>query len=87
MPLCITCFDYERAFGSVQIATKLEAIRKQSAEKVYCRILDDIYKEHQSSGIIQECLNVKSYSDAISPIHFTMCIEEILLRLNCRKRG
>lgn len=43
--VCITFIDYEKAFDSAQIPAVLEAIRRQGAKEVYCKILEDTYED------------------------------------------
>ncbi|XP_069984624.1 uncharacterized protein [Penaeus vannamei] len=43
-PLCMAFIDYEKAFDSVQIPAVLEDVRRRVVEKVYCKILQDIYR-------------------------------------------
>lgn len=48
-------FDHEKAFDSVKSAALMHAIRRQSVEEIYCRILEDIYADGKE--------NVEIYAD------------------------
>ena len=92
-PLCMAFIDYEKAFDSVEIAAVLEAIRNQGVSEVYCRVLEDIYREgtatikiHTETGKIPFKKGVRQ-GDTISPKLFTACLEEIFRRLGWQNKG
>ena len=92
-PLCMAFIDYEKAFDSVEIPAVLRAIRNQGVEEIYCRILEDIYKDgtaaikvHAETSKIPIKKGVRQ-GDTISPKLFTACLEEIFRKLEWRDKG
>ena len=41
--LCMAFIDYEKAFNSVETSAVMKALRRQEAEEIYVKILEDIY--------------------------------------------
>ena len=92
-PLCLAFIDYEKAFDSIETSAVLNAIRQQGVGELYCRILEDIYKEgtaiiklHKDTGKVPIKKGVRQ-GDTISPKLFTACLQEIFKKLNWTNKG
>ena len=83
--------DYEKVFDSVQTSAVMKTLRKQMVEKIYIKILEDIYKEitvtiklHKVSEKVLKQKGVRQ-DNTISP-KLLMAVLEKLLRTWNRMR-